>query len=65
MFQNNCCFWDNKWNGVSRNVFKTRRSDHGCHERQRSQRELIQHNFECYLVMKQVLVASKEVPPLP
>lgn len=63
MSEKTCSFWGNKWDNVSRIVLKTKRNDHGCHERQCSQRELIQHNFEGYLVMKQVLVGHKKYLP--
>lgn len=63
MPEKTCSFWGNKWDNVFRIVLKTKRNDHGWQERQCSQRELIQHNFEGYLVMKQVLVGHKKYLP--
>lgn len=63
MPEKTCSFWGNKWDNVFRIVLKNKRNDHGLQERQCSQRELIQHNFEGYLVMKQVLVGHKKYLP--
>lgn len=54
-----CSFWGNKWDNVSRIVLKTKRNDHGWHERWCSQWELIQHNFEWYFVHKKYLPYCK------
>lgn len=62
--ENNCCFWVNQSDSIFRMIFQSSRNDCGYCEREHFQRELIQHNFKWYLVMKQVLMGSREVPPL-